>query len=968
MVLPFQFETAKPGNPLYCHQDFLEKLEANRSSPVGKRAALLLHRLLVDERRQPYKSTQGLNRGWRRSRLGGQGGSHFYLWWAPRGAPPLKPLTDFESTPEGAIFLRDIRHHDDHSTADPQSLNDHYIEVGAKELRAGEYVPEPWTLAQSRFAGARGTIRILKGHPGSGKTTALWNAADITTRESSLYLTYSPDLASLARDHFEKYTPKEKHFRVATFSQFLRDVLETAETTPAMGECRARFLRDIGGFSPRTLGPWADNKVALFDELHAHWAGEVLPAAVGRFTASASGHLSERVYRERRERFLGKAGIATVLDVLTVLSRREPTPMMERYFPDLALAWRVAEKLLHQPLPAWLARLDCVSVDEVQDLTPLEAFCAVQLVAAIRKAGNKYAALLVAGDEAQTIRPTDFEWGWFQDIVHFILGDPMEFKLSTNLRSPRRIAEQVNKVWDLYGHISKQDRPGGVGRMDMEEDSSDQLTLCAATAGEPLRQLLEALSQREGLALLSLADDMPAYVPEHLRAHVLTVNQAKGLDFHSVCILDAGNYLEKIVPLTDRLRSDHQVESLTRRLAIDQLRVAVSRPAEKLIWLNVDCSDRAAKLSEGFMGVHRVIPELVIKTLEEDALDVEERVQLCEADARQYLAVKPELAFVRARQAVSLVEGMPDRDENLGRSAYLTLAQVCFTLAYRSITLPRELGRPDLYDMASQCAVNGKKAGLASVITSISTLRGQNPHAVPARVAELCYRIAAFAVHIEPWLLNEIAPKGKTWIEIAEEEAAGMPAMYGGSTHLPKVYELFGIPDWQPRYRRLQEKMIGQFINLGSYGLALKMLEQLPERQIKLEAQCRKGIGDLPGAAEAYLAADDLLSAVDCYRSIPDFQKTIELLERVPTHPAKQSLAWVQLVQQVVEARPDNFSKVILPAEKKMLEQILEGALGVSRKKRTPATKKAAVKKVATKAVKKAVKKPTKPPRPWEPF
>jgi len=110
-----------------------------------------------------------------------------------------------------------------------------------------------------------------------------------------------------------------------------------------------------------------------------------------------------------------------------------------------------------------------------------------------------------------------------------------------------------------------------------------------------------------------------------------------------------------------------------------------------------------------------------------------------------------------------------------------------------------------------------------------------------------------------------------------------------------------------------------------------------------------------PVRRSANLRANDLSSAVDCYRSIPDFQKTIELLERVPSHPAKQSLAWIQLIQQVVEARPDNFSKVILPAEKKILEQILEQALGVSRKKRA-ATKKTAVKK----AVKKAKKQPPK--------
>src|SRR5712672_2501741 len=111
-LIPEVFQTRKPASPLYCHLDFLQKLQDN---PAGKRATLLLQRLAVDPRRQHYKSTMGANRGWRRSRLGGSHGSHFYAWWAPKGAAPLKDHPGFDDAPEGSIFLREIRHHDDHS-------------------------------------------------------------------------------------------------------------------------------------------------------------------------------------------------------------------------------------------------------------------------------------------------------------------------------------------------------------------------------------------------------------------------------------------------------------------------------------------------------------------------------------------------------------------------------------------------------------------------------------------------------------------------------------------------------------------------------------------------------------------------------------------------------------------------------------------------------------------------------------
>ncbi len=139
----------------------------------------------------------------------------------PKDAPPFKGRADFHGS-RGAIILRDIRHHDDHSPLNPQSSVMHYLPVTVRELRREEYAPSPWT-AQARFAGARQPVRILKGHPGSGKTTALWHAADSTGAERVLYVTYSSDLAGLARNHFDRYCSSEKHFHVVTFPNLMRE-------------------------------------------------------------------------------------------------------------------------------------------------------------------------------------------------------------------------------------------------------------------------------------------------------------------------------------------------------------------------------------------------------------------------------------------------------------------------------------------------------------------------------------------------------------------------------------------------------------------------------------------------------------------------------------------------------------------------------------------------------------------------
>ncbi|MCL5743035.1 MAG: hypothetical protein M1541_03765, partial [Acidobacteria bacterium] len=328
------FSTAEPGSTVYCHQDFLQKIEENRRNQIGKRASLLLERLVVDPKREYYKSTLGINKGWRRSRLGGNSGSHFYAWWAPKGAPPLRGADGYENAPDGAVFLRDIRHHDDHSELHPQSLADHYLPMSVKDLRGGEYVPSPLTPAQTHFTNSHQKVRVIKGYPGSGKTTALWHAADLNSIRSTLYVTYSTELAALAKAHFLRFAPSYKHFHVLPFSRLMREL--SGEETPVVSsrECRARFLRQVSSLPPRVLGPWADDKKALYDEVHAHLVGAALPVSVAeRFPACDRPRLSDRDYRNQRRRTLGGAADA-LLEVVNMLERRQPQVFCAQVFPE----------------------------------------------------------------------------------------------------------------------------------------------------------------------------------------------------------------------------------------------------------------------------------------------------------------------------------------------------------------------------------------------------------------------------------------------------------------------------------------------------------------------------------------------------------------------------------------------------------------------------------------------------------
>lgn len=947
-----EFRTARPGNPLYCHQEFLEKLHEARQSPAGKRAALLLHRLLVDESRQYYKGTQGVNRGWRRSRLGGRGGSHFYAWWATKGSPVIKSAAGFEQAPDGAIFIRDIRHHDDHSVLSVQSLENNYLEMGARDLRSEEYVPSPWTAVQNKFATARQTVRLLKGYPGSGKTTALWNAADLAAAESVLYITYSADLAALARDHFDKFAPANKRFHVVTFSRLVRDLIGSKAPLGQEREARAALLREVGGRSPRVLGPWVDHKAAFCDEVYAHLIGSALPEEVGRFGACQEPRVPDRAYRERRERVVGRAAAEALLETASLLRKRDGRPFIEEFFPELDLAWKAAVTLRGDPnsLPGRsYLEFDCMALDEAQDLTPLESYVVARLAAVLRRRLRGPIPVLVAGDEAQTVRPTDFEWGWFQDVLHHFLGNPTEFQLAANLRSPKRIAEVVNSVWDLYGHIAKHERPSGSGLVEIDEDASDQIVYCAATPGDELSALLTRLSEREGLALVSLNDEAPAYVPEAIRHRVLRVQEAKGLDFHSVCVLDAGQALHQVVKgPAERVGRDFEIESLSRRLAIDQLRVSLSRPAERLYWLDV--SPRAAVLEASLQFLNRgssdlevapVIPSAVLRMLDEELLDPEERIRICQKDALQFLEVKPELAWTRARQAVSLLgtRGRKDsiEDDDLRRSAHGTLVRVAATLALRRVKLPPELGRPNLHYLAAASAEEMGRRELAGLLRGIWSVAVAPANEIAWSVAMLGTHLTRVESTIDPWLLSELAPQGEGWIRVLEE-AASQPAIAAEALRqLPAFYRIFGVPGAEERLAGMRRQTAKALIARQEFEFALDVLRSGPQPDPKLEAQCFEGQGLHKLAAEAHRRAGNLAGALKNYRAVADFEKALEMIREIPDHPAAPSLLWMRQMQQLAEQRPENFNRNVTEAEKKLLEQILESSLGVQRRKKVTA-------------------------------
>ena len=703
---------------LLIHDDILtrQKDEGFSKGPLGRRLTMVITLLIAHGRTSVVKGVRGEeNRGWRRSPLGGNHGNHFYLWWAPCKAPPVMGINVSDNT----IFLRAVRHHDDHSHLNSGELSDFHL-INTHDLTKDTDFKLPWTQEQRSFIHALSPIRILRGQPGSGKTVSLWQSIQLRPDENVLYLTWSSRLADLAREYFETFASLGSSFRVVIFTDLLHELAGKTPQALAIEEGRRIFLEAISKLSPAQLGPWANYSSTLYSEVRAHYVGAFLPIINGYATNKIDSTIQIKDYQLRRAGYLGKS----IEGVISSIKAIEGRALIGSCFPDLALAWEACEKLTSDlAVTTKDLIINRIVLDEVQDLTPIEALAFILLARKIGEKNNGAAPfLLITGDEGQTVRPTDFEWPWLKNLISKVLRPPEDLSLISNLRNPSKINRFVCAISDLYESLPKQDRPRGQEHIDGEEGTIGELIYCEAADNTSLADLITKLTNLTYL-FISLSESPPKFLKGKNTSECLSVFEAKGLEFQRVCVINPGCFLGSI------FKSEHdgvvlgEVKRMLKRSNIDHMRVAVSRATETLILLDVDSKEKDNKLFKKILEDNDVLtlsPEELLKYLDSDDHDLESKIQMFLETARSLIDVRPELALQRARQAAHLFEGdgstAKSGDVNLQNDVYLMIMRSvfqCIAIGTGSRSEHNTLLR-EAYETSMTC----EKTGISQVILS----------------------------------------------------------------------------------------------------------------------------------------------------------------------------------------------------------------------------------------------------------
>ena len=390
------------ANPVWLHPSVSDTL---RGWPhLYRRLGLILEQLAAHGRTAIVKGCARPNRGWRRSPLGGANGNQYYLWWGIAGSSG--PADSCGAGP-GTIVVRDVRHHDDHRPLWAGRGRDYLPIAQATEID-GDIAGRPRNSRQAAFETDQSPVRVLRGRPGSGKTTALWRAVEARSDESVLYVTWSARLRRSAEERLRAFAPAASRIRATDFRTLTGEV--TGEDVRRMppAESRARLAEAIQSAVGHERHPWKGHEGAVYAEVRGRLLGRGVDGEADSEAGGKLAALRPEAYRRQRGHEQGIGG-ATAKTLLRVWEKVPQTTRVE-IFPELAAAAVAARLLATNGLPPGM-EFDRLVVDEAQDLTLTEFWMLLELLRACRRRTGKSPWLLVAGDAGQRVEASGFEWG-----------------------------------------------------------------------------------------------------------------------------------------------------------------------------------------------------------------------------------------------------------------------------------------------------------------------------------------------------------------------------------------------------------------------------------------------------------------------------------------------------------------------------------------------------------------------------
>lgn len=897
------------GDRIRLHESIVDEIQGRPA--VGRRLAIAIQQLAALGRTTIVKGCSDIaNRGWRRTPLGGRGGMQFYLWWTPQGSPQAKSI---EGLKRRTMLVRAIRHHDNHKVLEAGALKD-YHELSAADIAAdsSDTFESPWTEPQQRFTVASSPVRVVKGHPGSGKTVALWKAVE-SRRGKTLYLTWSSALTDASRSRFEAFASPDSTVDAREFSVFAGSVCRQDIEALTLERSRRRFRDAYAWWKIRShIGPWANDLNALHAELRAILFGRAV---------SDLAECTEDGRRLSDEQYIAstRAGEDAARALLEAVKRSDWRSWHERVFPEIAAAHAALDRLRAGDLPESLLEYDRVVIDEAQDLTLVESAVVTEYCRAVASKRQRAPRLMMAFDDGQTVRPSGFSPNRLSNLLASTLIEPEEFHLDCNVRSPSLITDVVRRTSSLYQLIGKDRRPKDQLSRRVDQEIVARLIYLPVRNARAGRELIAELGDVGDVAVVSPRETVPEWVPQDSRKIVHTPEEVKGLEYASACVLDVGKLLKQLSP--DR-ETHSPLEVQARRTAIDGLRVAVSRATENLVFVDIAPDEDEMRFSLELLGRSERFTPADLKEFFRDAdLPLDERILIRTRDALALVDTAPERAWQRACQGLRLL-GSPDKgafesDTEIPQEASTGVLLVAARRMAGGGLSKQE--RDEVVGTAGQVTrVWGSEAQQRAFASFNDWTAGKTNTPFP-----LIRAAQALDSAERRWLRSALPTLLQSFLAAFHRCAASPDTANHYADNVEAWLELVGFTgDTSAEAEGLRAKAADALKEAGMWVPAERVLERLEAPDPRLAGEILEKVDRRVEAAMAFERARLPRKALANWRAAGNVKEAT----RLASGRLKSDLQWIVDMQELIEQRPPGIENRLHKAEKELANDRLKSA------------------------------------------
>jgi len=912
------------------HEEFLEWFTDTSTNPIfSKKARFQIRNLLTRGFHPGDKSVMGAGKGWMRSSLGGRGGFQYYLWYVGHGGA----IGDELGLGPGQFAVRKVRHHDEtHLALDAGLLARDYELFTANDVE-GSGDELVYTENQRKVAISNvSPIQVLKGYPGSGKTTALWLSASHAAGQRILYLTYSDKLAREAQQNFEMFRQVGTEVDVMTFPELIHHLADDRDDT-SRGITPVEAARRLKAYMPlfrNRMEGWKENIDELYAELHAHGVGRAMPIDFLTLAATSESCLSSNDFVKLRSNELGEGMAISAGKILDHLRKNNH---IDELFPGPSRSRRLLQDVFEPPTER-LRGVSTVLVDEVQDLTQVETLLLLNVVARIGTDSGVMPRLVLAGDESQTVRPTDFRWSWLKNLVTAVFSSSIEIEdtaLEQNLRSPYQIAKFVEATRAQYALFNKEDRPAGMSYTECNESLMGRLVYCCTKNEKEWARVVEIFNRIPRSSLI-----YPGFtIPDELTmggsdlAKLATAAEIKGMDFDTVGLVDAGMRQEDLEVLMSSRELNPFVDVFGRTLA-DQYRVAASRASEKLILIDRNGNDRfdailklCRQRNEIDVDLERVSIGELVQILEEDT-DQESLIRAMIDDVKRIIDDQPHRAILNVRSIKKQFEILmrsapvpPELTYEVNR-----ISGVVALVGLLTDTESETVSRRALEKEARSCLGQVDLGEAFEAVIQLATTKADNWSS--ERNLEALVKGGEKLTEVErdlPEVFRLHEKKLLKWMdslegsELPQDMNRAMRALTAGE-------QLAGFLSGHKYLPNLLQKMsldwADQAIATNKAADALKILERLSERDHIREARCHVALVQHGKASASFEAGGDIEKAIEEARNVPDVERALLLAQQADSSQLN-TLRWLDEARELFESKSLRGAESLSKAESELL-------------------------------------------------